>query len=204
MIALAAMATNGCVHREKAETVDVNRVEQARKGVADTAASPSRDVGLFKPEVPTPLTGLDFPYQIGALTNGCPQVLYELGRLDAVLGEESYQPGLKKSLTTRGLDEVSNTAIGTVRDVTNVVPMRSLVRRASGANKAERKLAHAIERGQTRRAFLRGYGAAIGCHNVIPEPPPGEVPVEPTREASPPAAPTAPPAPPAQVAQGPR
>jgi hypothetical protein len=30
--------------------------------------------------------------------------------------------------------------------------------------------------GQMRRAFLRGYGAAIGCANVVPAPPPAPAP----------------------------
>ena len=175
-ITLAAL-TSACAHKaagevagEPAPTVD--RADQVRRGVVNAASAPFRDVGLVRPEIPAPLTGLNYPYESEKLLSGCSQVLYEIGRLDAVLGAETYQPGARESLSARGADAAVSGAVGAADDAADVIPYRSWVRRASGAAGAERKVARAIEMGQMRRAFLRGYGAAIGCLNVVPAPPP--------------------------------
>ncbi len=174
LMALAGACASDKPAREAAPaTPRVDRSDQVRRGVADAATMPLRDVGLIRPDIPAPLAGLNYPYESQPLLAGCSQVLYEIGQLDAALGIESYQPGGDKSLATRGADAAVGGAVGYARDAAgDVIPFRGWVRRASGAAKAEREVAHAIEMGQTRRAFLRGYGAAIGCMNVVPAPPP--------------------------------
>ena len=37
-----------------------NRVDEVRRGVVDAAASPFRDIGLVRPEVPATLQGLGY------------------------------------------------------------------------------------------------------------------------------------------------
>lgn len=170
----AACATNRAeTPAQPAEAPRVDRTDEVRRGVADAATMPLRDVGLIRPEIPAPLAGLSYPYETQKLLTGCSQVLYEIGQLDAALGPEDYQPAGDRSLASRGADAAVSGAVGVARDAAgDVIPFRGWVRRASGAAKAEREVAQAIEMGQTRRAFLRGYGAAIGCLNVIPPPPP--------------------------------
>jgi hypothetical protein len=159
----------------ESEKVDVDRVGQVRDGISDAATMPLRDVGILRTEIPVPLAAIKFPYETQVLLAGCPQILYEIGQLDAALGIESYQPGQRRSLSDRGMDAAANSAVGVARDAAGeAIPFRGWVRRASGAAKADRELANAIELGQTRRAFLRGYGAALGCTNVVPAPPPKE------------------------------
>lgn len=176
-IALLAL-TAACAHKDDREvSADqaprVDRTDQVRRGVADAATMPLRDVGLIRPDIPAPLAGLNYPYESQKLLTGCSQVLYEIGQLDAALGVENYQPGARASLSARGADAAVGGAVGLARDAAgDVIPFRGWVRRASGAAKADRDVARAIEMGQTRRAFLRGYGAAIGCLNVAPAPPP--------------------------------
>jgi hypothetical protein len=180
--ALALMALTGaCASSDKpAPSVTqpeapprVDRSDQVRRGVADAATMPLRDVGLIRPDIPAPLAGLTYPYESQRLLAGCSQVLYEIGQLDAALGVETYQPAEQRRLMQRGADAAVGGAVGVARDAAgDVIPFRGWVRRASGAAKAEKEVAQAIEMGQTRRAFLRGYGAAIGCMNVVPAPPP--------------------------------
>jgi hypothetical protein len=182
-----AVTTGACAHKETGDAgapapAKIDRADQVRRGVAGAATSPLRDVGLIRPDIPAPLAGLKYPYEQQQLLNGCSQVLYEIGQLDAALGIESYQPGAREALASRGVNAAVGGAVGFAQDTANdVVPFRSWVRRASGAAKADREVAHAIEMGQTRRAFLRGYGAAIGCLNAVPAPPPPpeEQPVDP-------------------------
>lgn len=195
-VALVTLA-GACAHKaapaatpdaDAAPAARVDRGDQVRRGVADAATMPLRDVGLIKPDIPAPLARLQYPYESEKLLTGCSQVLYEIGELDAALGPETYQPGAKESLSSRGVDAAVEGAVGAARDAADVIPFRSWVRRASGAAKADRDVARAIELGQTRRAFLRGYGAAIGCLNVVPAPPPPPEFVPPDPRTPPPAA----------------
>lgn len=148
-------------------------MDDARRGVADAAISPLRDIGLVRPDIPPPLQGLNYPYLSNQLIAGCPQVLYEIGQLDAVLGRENYQPGPNRTLTQQGMSSASNAAVGLVQDAADdLIPFRGWVRRATGAEDAQKRYIRALELGHTRRSFLRGYGAALGCTGILPEPPP--------------------------------
>lgn len=157
-------------------------VDQTRRGVADAAISPLRDIGLVRPDIPPPLQGLAYPYQANQLIAGCPQVLYEIGQLDAVLGRENYQPGPNRNLAQQGMSSASNATVGLVQDAADdLIPFRGWVRRATGAEDAQKRYVRALELGHTRRAFLRGYGAALGCTGILPEPPPaGPPPADPS------------------------
>jgi hypothetical protein len=150
------------------------RMDQARRGMADAAIAPLKDVGLVRPNVPLTLQELRYPYDVTALGGSCVHVSYELGRLDAALGAESYQPRAKVKLSERGMDEATEGASDLMRDATTgVIPFRGVVRNVSGAEKAARDAARARQLGELRRSFLRGYGSALGCANLkLPDPPP--------------------------------
>lgn len=147
------------------------RTQDTRDGVSDAMRSPFRDVGLIRPEIPTILRTLDYPYNTATLAPGCSAVAYEIAQLDAVLGPESFQAGPDRNIWDRGGDFVEDQAIDAVRDsAQDLIPFRSWVRRLSGASAAEREALRAFANGQQRRTFLRGYGASLGCGNIIPAP----------------------------------
>ena len=92
-IALLAFA-GACAHKDDRDAAAqqaprVDRTDQVRRGVADAATMPLRDVGLIRPDIPAPLAGLSYPYESQKLLTGCSQVLYEIGQLDAALGVEN-------------------------------------------------------------------------------------------------------------------
>lgn len=148
------------------------RTADTRRGVADAAYTPLRDVGLMRPEIPLLLRNLQYPYSTATLTD-CAAVNHEIAALDGVLGPESYQPGPDRNIWDRGGDFVENQAIDAAQDTAEgLIPFRSWVRRISGANRAERDALRAVANGQQRRTFLRGYGASLGCPSIIPPPPP--------------------------------
>jgi hypothetical protein len=172
-MALAGLALAASCASTRDKPDDRNRVDEMRRGVVDVAASPFRDIGLVRPEVPRTLQGLKYPYSNANLTMGCDQVLYEIGQLDAILGAESFQPGAERGISAKGLDAVEDAVLNAARDAAgDIIPYRGWVRRISGAAKAEKEATKAIIQGQTRRAYLRGYGAALGCLNAVPAPPP--------------------------------
>jgi hypothetical protein len=148
------------------------RTADTRRGVAGAAAVPFRDVGLIRPEIPLLLRNLDYPYSTATLTD-CPAVARELASLDAVLGPESFQPGPDRNVWDRSGDFVEQQTIQAAEDaVADAIPFRSWVRRISGASRAERDALRAFSNGQQRRTFVRGFGASLGCPNMIPPPAP--------------------------------
>lgn len=148
------------------------RTADTRRGVADAAYIPLRDVNVIRPEIPLLLRGLNYPYATATLTD-CNAVAREIGQLDAVLGPESYQPGPARNAWDRSGDFVEEQTIEAAESTAqDLIPFRSWVRRISGASRAEREALRAVANGQQRRTFLRGYGASLGCPAVIPPPPP--------------------------------
>ena len=144
-----------------------------RRGVSGAAAIPFRDVGLIRPEIPLLLRSLMYPYSTATLGGGCPIVAREIAQLDSVLGPESYQPGPNRNAWDRSGDFVEEQTITAAESTAqDLIPFRSWVRRISGASRAEREALRAVANGQQRRTFLRGYGASLGCPNMIPPPPP--------------------------------
>lgn len=159
----AALVAGGCSSGRTADT---------RRGVTGAATIPLRDVGLVRPEIPLLLRDLQYPYSTVTLTD-CAAVSREIGQLDAVLGPESYQPGPNRNAWDRSGDFVEEQTIEAAESTAqDLIPFRSWVRRISGASRAERDALRAVANGQQRRTFLRGYGASIGCPNMIPPPPP--------------------------------
>lgn len=170
-LVVAAMLSIGLAACSSGRTADT------RRGVADAAYSPLRDVNLIRPEIPLLLRNLQYPYSTATLVGGCTDVAREIAALDAVLGPESYQPGPNRNVWDRSGDFVEEQAIGAAQDTAqDLIPFRSWVRRISGASRAEREALRAVANGQQRRTFLRGYGASLGCPSVIPPPPPAQPP----------------------------
>jgi hypothetical protein len=89
-----------------------------------------------------------------------------------VLGPESYQAGPNRNIWDRGGDFVEQQTIAAARNTAqDLIPFRSWVRTLSGASEADREALRAVANGQQRRTFLRGYGASMGCPDIIPAPP---------------------------------
>jgi hypothetical protein len=166
--ALVAILTLGVA----AASCSSGRTADTRRGVSGAAAIPLRDVGLIRPEIPLLLRNLQYPYSTATLID-CTAVAREIGALDGVLGPESYQPGPNRNAWDRSGDFVEEQTIEAAENTAeDLIPFRSWVRRISGASRAEREALRAVANGQQRRTFLRGYGASLGCTNMIPPPPP--------------------------------
>ena len=147
------------------------RSADTRRGVTDAAYSPLRDVNMIRPEIPLLLRNLQYPYSTASL-NGCPAILQEIHNLDTVLGPESYQAGPNRNAWDRSGDFVEEQTIAAAQNTAqDLIPFRSWVRRLSGATEADREALRAVANGQQRRTFLRGYGASLGCPDIIPAPP---------------------------------
>ncbi|GAM99513.1 hypothetical protein U91I_03167 [alpha proteobacterium U9-1i] len=149
------------------------RTADTRRGAVEAAQTPFRDLGLVRQDIPLMLRNLQYPYATATLAPGCSALATEIGQLDAILGPESFQPGPSRNIWDRSGDFAEEQTIDAIQGTAqDLIPFRSWVRRLSGASRAERDALRAFANGQQRRTFLRGYGAALGCPNAVPLPPP--------------------------------
>ena len=137
--------------------------------VNQVVTAPFKDLNLVKTEVPPVLAALNgYPYAPPA-EPGCEGIAKEVAALDEVLGSDLDAAAVAgkrgKSLATKSLTQAAH----------SLVPYRSWVRKLTGAEKRDERLAAAIITGTTRRAYLKGLGGAQGCAPPaapLPEPEP--------------------------------
>ena len=137
---------------------------QTRDGFAGAASAPLDDFNLRRREIPQVLAKLKAPYgPPGEIT--CAGILMDVAELDAVLGLDWDSGTPDERLDTEVLaDEAADAALNAVRNVsTGWIPFRGLVRQATGAESHEKKYNQAFKIGAQRRAYLKGYGQALGC-----------------------------------------
>lgn len=171
--------------------LDVNA--QGTKAAAFSAAlTPLEDIGLRKRKIPDILKMLsDNPYATPA-TITCDGVKTELADLTLILGPD-YDEAKKKQAALSAQDQMmedggnmlSDAFVGLIRSQTDVIPLRSIVRRLTGANSHEKKVAQAVEAGKLRRAYLKGMAHAKFDNACIPHPQVITATVEPKKDAEP-------------------
>lgn len=137
---------------------------QTRDGFTDAALSPLEDLNLRRDEIPPLLAGIESPYDLPTdLT--CRDIERLLGQLDAVLGPDWDTPEPDARLRTEVLaDSASEATLSAIAsEARGIIPFRSLVRKATGAESHEKKYNQAYKIGAQRRAYLKGIGLAKGC-----------------------------------------
>jgi hypothetical protein len=144
--------------------------------VVETATQPLNDLNLLENRIPPVLTAAA---QKGAYAapadTACAALQGELRSLDAALGPDidaPAAPGTDPNLVEQAVGFVGQQAIGTVTSTVNtvvdgVIPLRSWVRKLSGAERYSSEVAAAISAGRTRRAFLKGWARASRCEPVV-------------------------------------
>ncbi|MEM1148951.1 MAG: hypothetical protein AAGI03_00100 [Pseudomonadota bacterium] len=141
--------------------------EQTRDGLTDAALSPLEDLNLRREPIPNQLKLLTRPYY-DASRMSCRQIRDAVLALNADLGRDWDTPNPEGSEDESRLDwaadQSADTALGAVSSqARSFIPLRGLVREASGANSYENRVRTAYRIGTERRAFLKGIGLAKGC-----------------------------------------
>jgi len=134
-------------------------------GVGQAATAPLDDLNLRRQEVPEVLIAArNAPYSTVGLRR-CDAVIRELDRLDQALGPDVDQPvrsaGMGQQAAGAALDLVRDTA-------TDFIPLRSWVRRLSGAAAHDREVQAAIRAGLVRRGFMKGIAYQRRCARSQP------------------------------------
>ncbi|MEM9739845.1 MAG: hypothetical protein AAF829_08240 [Pseudomonadota bacterium] len=141
-------------------------VEQTSDGFTDAALRPLEDFNLRREEIPPPLAPLETPYGIPAGA-GCDYLMGEIATLTSILGPDDDVPAVDEDERDRAewaANRSADAALGAVSSTTRgFIPFRGLVREATGAERYANRLSTAFRLGMERRAYLKGYGQALGC-----------------------------------------
>lgn len=118
--------------------------------------SPMRDINVRQVEIsPILQLAMSDVYAMPAIVD-CASLADEVGALDRELGDDlDLRPFAAKQ---------ENLAISVFASaIRSLVPYRGIVRRISGADKRDRRVAAAIAAGSIRRGYLKGLGESRNC-----------------------------------------
>jgi len=140
--------------------------ETSSDKMSQAATTPLSDLNVLQPEIPPPLAAaLKAPYARPADAT-CAGLAAQVKALDEVLGNDldAAPSASNPGMIERGVVALGDATIGTVRSAAEgVVPLRSWVRKLSGAERHSKEVAAAVAAGVVRRSFLKGLGDAGGC-----------------------------------------
>lgn len=153
--ALAAAATLLLAGPALAQT-EPSKTQQIEDSATTIAKSPLKDVGVVKDKIPQVL--IDARKDAYALPSplSCKTIFDAVDALDAEL-----QPDLDAE-STKLKTGMSATEIGETV-VHGLTPLRSWVRKLSGAEKNANEVQAAILAGSIRRGYLKGVGLQMHC-----------------------------------------
>jgi hypothetical protein len=133
-----------------------SKTQQIEEGASKVATSPLKDVGVIRDKIPQVL--IDARTGTYALPSPltCKTLFDAVDALDAELA-----PDLDAD-STQIKSGMSATEIGETV-VHGLTPLRSWVRKLSGAEKNANEVQAAIVAGSVRRGYLKGLGLQMGC-----------------------------------------
>ena len=139
---------------------------QTRPNLRDAITAPLDDLNLKHINIPDVLKrALAGPYDMDGLTR-CEAIAGEVGRLNEALGpdlDEAPAPD-KRTRGQKAKQAVGDAAVGAVADKTrSLLPFRGWVRKLSGAERRDKRVAEAISAGKIRRGYLKGAGMRMNC-----------------------------------------
>ncbi len=139
---------------------------QTRPNLRDAVTAPLDDLNLKHVDIPDVLKrAFASPYAMDGMTR-CEPIAAEVGRLDAALGPDLDEPR-PPDTRTRGQklrQAAGDAVVGAVEDETrSVLPFRGWVRKLSGAERRDKRVAAAINAGKIRRGYLKGAGMRMNC-----------------------------------------
>lgn len=165
-IVCGVFGLGGCASIPGLPNVELNRAQADqggatfREGVGMAATAPLDDLNLRRQQVPEVLiSARRAPYRTDGLGR-CRDIIAGIDDLDEALGPDVDQPDLEEGTG----DQAANAALDMVRSTaTDFIPLRSWVRRLSGAAAHDREVQAAIRAGLVRRGFLKGIALQRRC-----------------------------------------
>lgn len=137
-----------------------------RPNLRDAVTAPLDDLNLKHVEIPDVLRrAVASPYDMQGMSR-CEGVAAEVGRLDEALGPDLDEaPPPDKRTNGQKLKQAAGDAVvGAVENETrSVLPFRGWVRKLSGAERRDKRVAAALNAGKIRRGYLKGAGMRMNC-----------------------------------------
>jgi len=162
VIGVLSMSLSACMATRSAG----DGVQTVREGFAEAATAPLEDLNLRRDAIPTVLLqARSAPYDMRNLER-CPAIAAEVRRLDDALGPDLDEPPRQDGTyaSEAAAEAAANATLAAIRDTTtDFIPLRSWVRRLSGAEQHSQQVQSAIQAGRQRRAFLKGMGMQRNC-----------------------------------------
>jgi hypothetical protein len=134
-------------------------------GFGDALAAPLEDLNLRRDDIPAILIRASTKtYDLTGMER-CEGIAAEVRRLDEVLGDDFDEPPPPESdMTEKSGRAATNYTLGAVRSAArDIIPMRGLVRKITGAEKHQKSIDRAEQAGIVRRAYLKGIGLNKNC-----------------------------------------
>jgi hypothetical protein len=134
-------------------------------GVGTAAKRPFQDLNMMQDPIPLVLLRAELdPYSAKGLTS-CDVLMNRVAELDLALGPDLDAPAdHPKSKVTEDAGLAAAAALeAAAAAAEGFMPVRSVVKRVSGASKYEAHVKHAILAGTERRTFLKAIGAMHNC-----------------------------------------
>lgn len=139
---------------------------QTRPNLRDAVTAPLDDLNLKQIDIPDVLKrAVASPYAMDGLTR-CEPIAAEVGRLDAALGRDLDEapPPDKRTRVQKVRQAAGDAAVGAVeKETRSVLPFRGWVRKLSGAERRDKRVAAAVNAGKIRRGYLKGAGMQMNC-----------------------------------------
>lgn len=162
LLAGPALAQDG----EKRDARQDRGETQTRPNLRDAVTAPLDDLNLKHVNIPDVLKrAVAAPYDMDGLKR-CEAIAGEVGRLNEALGPDLDEPP-PPDKRTRGQKirkAAGDAAVGAVGDKTrSLLPFRGWVRKLSGAERRDKRVAEAINAGKIRRGYLKGSGMRMNC-----------------------------------------
>ena len=158
----------GATHaaHERADVVS-NTADERLPGMSDAVKAPLRDLNLLEDDIPTVLVrAYQRPYDVSGLST-CAAIMDQVSALDLALGPDIDIPRAgneRDDMFAKGKGLAGAAALDAVRSATTgVLPVRSWLRRLSGAQREEQELKAVVLSGAVRRGFLKAIGLEQHC-----------------------------------------
>lgn len=152
---------------EKSIAAGSSAYDQTAQGLPGAAQAPLRDLNLVRDQIPPILVrAYARPYDRQGLDT-CPVILDQVHQLDLALGPDVDIPLAatpEKDMFAKGAGFAADAALDAAKAATTgMIPLRSWVRRLSGANRAEQQAKAVALAGSVRRGYLKALGEQKGC-----------------------------------------
>lgn len=163
LIALASVSVAACSTQRELNAEAIDKPE--KEGVSGAVQAPLADVNVVKTDIPEILQrAVEAPYARPSPTS-CRTIANNVRELDDALGDDFDIHEIEDSSSAEQRGRVAGeTMVSVMRDTaTDFIPLRSWVRRLSGARARDAEVRTAVYAGRVRRAYLKGLGDALGC-----------------------------------------